>query len=391
MVGHTRSPLAWVTAGVFLHFMCWRLLTPLVPLWAGHFGATPLAVGALLTGYAATDLVCAPALGALSDRLGRKPIIVISLGLSATAFAMTALATSLVMLFAAQVVGGLGAGIVCIAQAMVADQVQPARLAPAMGYLFAAIGVANVAGPALGGVLSELGATVPFWAAALLALGATILMGTMLPETRCRRGAACASTTAVRWRELLRPQWIHRLAAVALVFGCVIVTLDTVLVLFTHRMLDWTAVPNEWLFAYLGGLVVITQLAVVGRCAARFGERWVLVAGLAAAALGLLVLGVSPAGAAPVLVGVGLSGVGIGLIAPLLPTLFCFASPIENRGAILGLAQGVIALARLFGPLMATAAFTSSTGAPFVIAGLLCLPGIALLTVGNRSALDAGR
>lgn len=385
MTGHARSPLAWATAGVFLHFTCWRLLTPLVPLWAGHLGATPLAIGALLTGYALTDFACAPVLGALSDRLGRRPIIVASLGLSAAAFAMTALATSLVMLFAAQLVGGLGAGIVCVAQAVVADQVHPDRLAHAMAYLFAAIGVANVAGPALGGVLSELGATVPFWSAAGLALAATALMAAALPETRRRRDTADTPAAAVHWRELLRPQWIHRLAVVALIFGCVIVTLDTVLVLFTNHLLGWTEAPNEWLFAYLGAVVVTMQLVLVGRCAARFGAQRVLAAGLLLAALGLLLLGVSPA-AVPVLIGVGLSAVGIGLVAPLLPTLFCFASPVENRGAILGLAQGVIALARLVGPLMATAAFTWSIGAPFVIAGLLCLPGVALLAVGSRPA-----
>ncbi|MGH3563843.1 MAG: MFS transporter [Mycobacterium sp.] len=360
-LGWTRSPLALVTAGVFLHFTCWRLMTPLLPLWASRLGATPLVVGALLTGYAAAELASTPVLGTLSDRFGRKPIIVISLGFSATSFAMTAFAKSLPMLFAAQIVGGLGAAIVSVAQAMVADWAHPGRLAQAMGYLLAAIGVASAVGPALGGALSTLGPTVPFWAAAALASGNTVMMWAILPETRRRGSTASSVSAAVRWRELLRSSWIHRLAVTALIFGCVIVTLETVLVLFTNRALGWAEAPNGWLFAYLGAVVVVMQLGVVGRCATRFGERRLLLGGLAVAAAGLVLVGVSPA-AAPIVIGVGLIGIGVGLIAPLLPTLFCFATPAENRGAVLGFMQGIIALARLVSPLMATAAFTCRSG-----------------------------
>jgi predicted MFS family arabinose efflux permease len=384
-----RSPLVLVTAGVFLYFTSWKLMTPLLPLWAGRLGATPLAVGGLLTGYAAADLACTPVLGALSDRFGRKPVIVVSLGLSAACFTMTALARSFAVLLAAQIVGGLGAAIVSAAYAMVADRVHPGGLAHALAYLLAAIGVANAVGPALAAALSTLGPTVPFWAAAALACGTTVMMGATLPETRRRGSAVDNVSAAVRWRDLLRSSWIHRLAVTALIFGCVIVTLETVLVLFTQRALGWAEVPNGWLFAYFGVVVVVMQLGVVGRCVVWFGERRLLLGGLAVAALGLALLGISTT-AAPVVIGVGVIGIGVGLIAPLLPTLFCFASPAENRGAVLGFMQALVALARLISPLMAGAAFTWSIGAPFIIVGLLCLIGVCLLAVGSKPAIDAG-
>ncbi|MGH3562564.1 MAG: MFS transporter, partial [Mycobacterium sp.] len=210
----------------------------------------------------------------------------------------------------------------------------------------------------------------------------------LLPETRRRDGTARAAPAPVRWRELLRSSWIHRLALTTLIFGSVIVTLEAVLPLFTHRALGWAEAPNGWLFAYLGGVVVAMQLGVVGRCAARFGERRLLLGGLAVATLGLILLGISTT-AAPVVIGVGLIGVGAGAIIPLLPTLFSLASPAENRGAVLGFAQGLFALARLVTPLMASAAFTWSIGAPFIIVGLLCLLGVCLLTVRNKPAVDA--
>ncbi|HEX7321905.1 MAG TPA: MFS transporter, partial [Mycobacterium sp.] len=146
--------------------------------------------------------------------------------------------------------------------------------------------------------------------------------------------------------------------------------------------------PNGWLFAYLGVAIVAMQLGLVGRCATRFGERRLMLGGLAAAAAGLILLGVSTT-VAPVLVGVGLIGVGSGTIIPLLPTLFLLASPGESRGAVLGFAQGLIALARLVGPLVAAAAFTWSLGAPFIIVGLACVLGVALLTAGRNPVIDA--
>ncbi len=382
-----RPPLALVTAGIFVEFTCWKLMAPLLPLWATRLGATPLMVGVLLTAFAATELGSAPMLGTLSDRFGRKPVIVVSLGLSVLAFAMVALAKSLAMLLAAQIVGGFGAAIVSVGQAVVADWVDPARLASAMAYLAAAIGVAHAVGPALGGALSALGPTVPFWAATVLAAGNTAMIWVLLPETRRRDRPAVAATVPVRWRELLRSRWIHRLALTTLIFGSVLVTLESVLPLFTHGVLGWVEAPNGWLFAYLGIVVVVMQLGVVGRCSARFGERRLLLGGLAVTAPGLILLGVSTT-AAPVIIGVGLIGAGAGAIIPLLPTLFCFASPVENRGAVLGFAQGLIALARLVSPMVATAAFTWSIGAPFIIVGLLCLLGVVLLTVGNKPAID---
>ncbi|HEU0192301.1 MAG TPA: MFS transporter [Mycobacterium sp.] len=380
--------MAPVTAGIFVEFTCWKLMAPLLPLWASRLGATPLAVGGLLTAFAAAELGCAPLLGALSDRFGRRPVIVVSLALSVASFAMVALARSLATLFAAQIVGGFGAAIVSVGQAAVADRVNPTRLAQAMAYLAAAIGIAYVVGPALGGALSALGTTAPFWAATVLAFGNTAMIWALLPETRSPDRAADPMPAAVRWRELLRPKWMHRLALTALIFGSVIVTLEAVLPLFTHRVLGWDEAPNGWLFAYLGVAIVAMQLGLVGRCATRFGERRLMLGGLATAAAGLILLGVS-ATVAPVLIGVGLIGVGAGTIIPLLPTLFCLASPGENRGAVLGFAQGLIALARLVGPLVATAAFTWSIGAPFIIVGLACVLGVALLTAGRNPVIDA--
>lgn len=374
--GAVRSPLVLITVGLFLEFTCWKLMAPLLPLWASRLGATPVLVGVLLTVFAAVELGCAPLFGTLSDRFGRKPVIVASLGLSTAAFALIALARSLPMLLVAQAVGGSGAAIVSVGQAAVADRVGPGRLIHAMTCLAVAIGVGEAVGPALGGALSALGPTAPFWAAAALTGANMALIGALLPETRGRAEAAGPSA-ALRWRGLVRSPGMRRLGLATLIFGSVPVTLEAVLPLFTSRVLGWAEAPNGWLFAYLGVVVVVVQLGVVGRAAQRFGERRLLGGGLAIAAVGLTLLGVGRT-AAPVIAGVGIIGVGAGVVIPLLPTLFCLAAPAPDRGAVLGFAQALIALARLVSPILAATAFTWSVGAPFLLVGVLCLAGAGL-------------
>src|SRR5574337_1372459 len=144
-----RSPLVLVTVGMFLEFTCWKLMAPLLPLWATRLGAAPLMVGVLLTAFSAIELSCTPVLGTLSDRFGRKPVIVISLGFSVVAVAINTAAESLPLLLAAQIVGGLGTAVVSVGQAVVADWVQPGRLAHAMAFLATGMGVAHAVGPAL--------------------------------------------------------------------------------------------------------------------------------------------------------------------------------------------------------------------------------------------------
>jgi multidrug resistance protein len=380
-----RSPLVVVVIALFLDFVSLTLAMPLLPFWAEHLGATPLMLGGLITAYALAQLACTPALGVLSDRYGRKPVIVTSLLLSGASFALTALAGSLLVLFAARIVGGLGASIVGAAQAVVADRVAPRDQARAMGFIGAAIGLGHVFGPALGGALSTLGTTVPFWVAALLALGNAALVWTLLPETHrpALEGGHVTSTTS--WTSLIRAGSMRRLAVVALVFALVTVVLETVLALFTSRTFGWVAVENGWLFAYLGIVVVVMQLGVVGALAKRTGERRLLVAGLGITGMGLLLLGASRD--VPALVAaIGLIGVGSGTVAPLLPTLFSFASPPELRGAVLGFAQGLSGVGRLVGPLLAGGLFTVQVGLPFLASGLLCLLGGFLLLPGIERA-----
>lgn len=373
MPATARSPLPAVLAAVFAEFTCWKLIAPLLPLWAARLGAHPLQVGLLVSAFAAAELGCAPLLGTASDRFGRRPVLLASLAASAASFTLIALAHSVPVLLAAQLLGGCGAAVVSVGQAAIADRTPAPRLAQAMAYLAGVIGVAYVAGPALGAGLSLRAPGLALAAAAVLAAVNTVVAAVLLPETH--PGGARTGGAAVRWSALLARPGMAALAAATLIFGSVIATLEAMLPLFTRAALGWAEAANGALFAYLGAVLVLMQFGVVGAAARRFGERPVLLGGLVVAGTGLLVLGgAGPAGgAAAVLAGVGLVAAGAGVVIPLLPTLFCLTGPPGAHGSVLGMAQALTALARLTAPVAAGVVFDRAAGAPFLAIGLGCL------------------
>ncbi len=374
-----RATLALIASTLFLDFVGLTLVIPLLPFWAEALGAGPVAIGALATSYALAQLAFTPVLGAISDRRGRKQVIFASLLLSAVSFGLTALATSLPALFLARLVGGLGASDVGAAQAVAADVTSPAGRARAMGVVGAAIGLGHVVGPAAGGLLAGLGPAVPFWGAAVLALVNAALVKVMLPETRRRDALVANSATAKLpvWGRLLTRVAIRRLAAVSLLFTTGTMAMETVFALFSQRSFGWGVTENGLSFAALGGVVALVQLGLVGRLAERFGERRLLLAGLALLGGGLALIPLG-AGLGPLFAALGVVAIGIGLVSPSVPTLLSFAAPAEMQGTVLGLAQGVTGAGRLLGPLAAGGLFALDPGLPFLAGGVLCVAGLLL-------------
>src|SRR6266700_4625262 len=179
-----RSPLFLMALTIFIDFTGFGLVIPLLPFWAEHLGANAVGVGLILTIYALAQFIFPPILGSLSDRYGRRPVIIASLLVEALSLAFTALASTLPLLFIARFISGIGSSNIGSAQAVVSDVTPAEGRARGMGLIGAAIGLGFVVGPALGGVLAPLGTAVPFWAAMLVALANALLVLRFLPETR---------------------------------------------------------------------------------------------------------------------------------------------------------------------------------------------------------------
>src|SRR5258708_19224782 len=178
-----RSPLFLMAFTIFIDFTGFGLVIPLLPFWAQHLGANAVGVGLILTIYALAQFIFTPILGSLSDRYGRRPVIIASLVIEAIALVLSALANTLPLLFVARFIGGVGSSNIGSAQAVVSDVTPPEGRARGMGLIGAAIGMGFVVGPAIGGVLAPLGPPIPFSVAPVVSVVNTLLVNLFLPET----------------------------------------------------------------------------------------------------------------------------------------------------------------------------------------------------------------
>lgn len=380
-----RSPLFLMALTIFIDFTGFGLVIPLLPFWAEHLGAGPVGVGLILTTYALAQFIFTPILGTLSDRYGRRPVIIASLCIEALAFALTALAGSLPFLLLARFIGGLGASNIGSAQAVVADVTPPEERARGMGLIGAAIGLGFVVGPALGGGLAALGATVPFWVAMGVAIANMLLVLRFLPETRTQRDTTKTAQKGTfvllaGWRQALRYPAVARLVVVNLLFTVAFTAMEAIFPLFTQHAFGWGAVQNGYIFTYVGIIIVIMQGALVGQLVKVFGEKRLLIGGLALLAAGLALLAWSTQ-LALLLTALGILSAGDGAVNPTISTLLSFASPTEAQGEALGFAQGMAGLGRIIGPLAAGSLFAfGGPGAPFLIgAGLVLVAALVTL------------
>jgi len=390
-----RSPLFLMALTIFIDFTGFGLVIPLLPFWAEHLGANAMGVGLILTVYALAQFIFTPVLGSLSDRYGRRPIIIASLSIEALSFALSALANTLPFLLLARFIGGLGASNIGSAQAVVSDITPAKDRARGMGIIGAAIGLGFVVGPALGGLLAPLGPALPFWVAMGVAIANMLLVFFFLPETRNPQASTQADESRegntfvllAGWRQALRNATVARLVIINLLFTIAFTAMEAIFPLFTQHVFGWTAMQNGYVFTYVGFVIVIMQGGLVGQLVKRFGERSLLIAGLIMLGAGLALLSISTQ-LALLLIALGILSAGDGMVSPTISALLSFASPSEAQGETLGFAQGIAGLGRVIGPLIAGTIYTlGGPSTPFLLgAGLVLLAAlIAIPTLASPS------
>lgn len=370
-----RRILAILFVTVLLDLLGFGMIIPLLPFYAQQYGASEVQIGLLFASYSAAQLVFAPLLGRLSDRVGRRPVILASLGTGIAAYLVFAAAPSFIVLLLARTASGAAASTFGIAQAYVADVTPPAERARGMGLLGAALGLGFVAGPALGGLLGLYSlVAVPLGAAALAALNFTLALA-WLPESRSATRRERARSTA--WLDVAALGRLGRdrklLAIMALFF---LVTyafsqMEATLALYCQLRFGFGQVETSGLFVFVGVIMVAVQGGLVGRLVPRFGERRLILVGIALMAAGLLALPAAPvvallAGAA------GLLALGNGLWHPAYLGLLSRLTADDTQGGTLGLSRSFGALARVLGPPAGTWLFAHlGAGWPFWSAGAL--------------------
>jgi multidrug resistance protein len=366
-----RSPLLVIFITVFIDLIGFGIVIPVLPFYVegSRFNASPSMVGLLFASYSIMQLFFTPILGRLSDRYGRRPVLLVSLLGTAAGFLMLGLATTLWMLFAGRIIDGISGGNISTAQAYIADVTTPENRAKGMGMIGAAFGLGFIFGPAIGGVLSRWGIQVPFLFAAALALMNATLLYFVLPETVTKDHPARASAATGRWAQLFAALKQRRLAFVLAVYFLFIVAFSMMtssFALFTMFRFGFDAHDTGWLFVYVGVIGAVIQGGLIGRLVKRFGEPQLTIVGALLFAVSLFSIPLTNphTGLATLLVVGALFAVGNALSTPSLTSLASKSVGRAEQGGVLGVTQSVASLARAVGPLIAAALIYSAVAQP---------------------------
>jgi len=350
---------------VLVDLIGFGIIIPLLPFFAEHFGASPFEVGLVMASYSAAQLVAAPLWGRISDRVGRRPVLLATLLGMVAGYVALASIESLAALFAVRIATGFMAGNISAAFAYVADVTAPETRARGMGLIGAAFGLGFIAGPAIGGLLAgpdpaAADFRTPALAAAALSALAFALTWFRLPESlplETRTLQPGAARTARRpWFEMPRRPRLNGMIGLMFLATFVFAGMEATFAIWSERQLGWGPEQNGYLFAFIGILSAAIQGGMIGRLAARFGERRLVSIGAIFLALGLAAIPF--AGNVYALVpAMVLAGSGFSLVSPALNSLISLEAAERERGGIMGLARSSATLGRVLGPAWAGAIF----------------------------------
>jgi DHA1 family tetracycline resistance protein-like MFS transporter len=359
---------------VALDLIGFGIIVPILGRYAERFGASGLTVGFLFASFSLAQLLCAPLLGRLSDRIGRKPVIVISLIGTAIGSFITGAAGVLWLLFAGRIVDGASGGSLSVAQAAVADLATEAERPRLIGMLGAAFGVGFVLGPAIGGLAALGGPHVPFYVAGVLASINAVAAIVRLPETRLARDRVRRPFLSTPSTPILR-----HLAVIGFTTVVAFTAFEATFSLFGDRRFGLTEASSAAVFLGVGLVLVAIQGGAYGRLVERFGTPRLFAIGLSMLIAGLALTAVAKVW--PVLIiALLLLSVGQGCASPSMTSLVTQHAPADRRGEALGFQQSSYAVGRVLGPPAAGAMFDRvGIWSPYLAGSVLCVVAMGLV------------
>jgi DHA1 family tetracycline resistance protein-like MFS transporter len=339
------------------------LVLPLLPFYAERFGATPQIVGLLVTTYALCQLVAGPFLGQLSDRYGRRRLLIVSQIGTLIGFIILGNATSLVLVFLSRFIDGITAGNLSLAQAYISDVTEPKDRAKAFGIIGIAFGLGFLIGPAVSGFLAQFGYRYPVYLACVLSFLSIMATTFYLPEIKPAQhenaGPGGKRLAVLNWAEYVRFFKRPELGSLLTEFFCFSMAFAMFIsgfALYAERRFTLHGLPFGprevgYLYAYSGFLGIIIQGGLLGRLVKRFGEGKLVIAGFLAMALGHGLMSITFV--IPALLVVSTFGsFGTGILRPTLTSLITQAVGRHEQGVVLGLNQSLMSIAQIVAPII---------------------------------------
>jgi multidrug resistance protein len=359
------------------------IVFPILPLYARRFHVSSVAATGLVAAFSAASFVFSPIWGRVSDRVGRKPILLLSLAGTAVGSLLTGLAGGIVILYVARIIDGISGASISVAQAAVSDVASPQQRPRLFGLLGAAFGLGFVAGPALGALAAVVGPRVPFYLAAAIAGVNALVAWRRLPETHHP-----AELTTSPGKRRLNPlaalagaHGVSQLISVAFFTLLAFSAFEATFSLFAHSRLGLDLGSSAAVFAVIGLVIVVVEGGLIHPVVVRLGEMGTLRSGLIAEVAGLLALAFVRSWGALVPALLALT-VGQGLVQPTMSSALAGRAPPQRRGEVLGAQQSAGGLARVLGPILGGVLFERvGPGAPYAAgAGLVALSLLLLHT-----------
>lgn len=401
--------LAVLFTVVFINLVGFGLVVPLLPFFAQSLKAEAWQITLMFSAYSLGQFFAEPFWGRLSDRIGRKPVLLITLIANALGYLMLAFAPNIWLAIAIRLFTGLGAGNISTVQGYVADVTPPEQRAGRMGLIGAAFGLGFIVGPGLGGLLTQpqlghIGYQLPIFLAAALAALAAVGVVVFLRESRAKADPAAPRPAFLAGLQFARSQpVISRVLVVTLIYMAGFSAMEAVFGLWAEDRYSWGPREVGLSFMVVGLVSTLNQGVFAGRLARRFGEARVLASGMLLFGASLVLQVVAPKAWFPggvlnlgvfslpvpegwiIPVVMALGACGMSMAMPNISAMISRASPPDRQGAMLGLNMASSSIARIFGPIIAGALFSGlGHDWPFLVGAALTLPAAIM-------AINAGR
>lgn len=367
--GRWASPLLPIFLIVAVDILGFTIILPLLPFYSERLGASPTVVGEIVAVFALCQLVAGPILGQLSDRFGRRPVLLISQAGTLAGFLLLAFSTRLWMVFVARAIDGATAGNLTTAQAYISDVTKPEKRAQAFAIIGVAFGFGFLVGPAISGYLARYGYQAPILAAAALSLTSILCTFFLLPrrEEMLERNAAEDAEAGPggkrlslfswgAYRKYFRDPELAKLLAQWLLFSLSFSTFVAGFALFAERRYQWNghAVGVRevgYIFAFNGFIGIIMQGGLVGRLVKWFGERRMVQVGFVSTVVGYAALGFTNT-IGQLLWVLGLASIAGAGLRPALTSLITQRAGRREQGVIIGLTQSLTSIAQIAAPIV---------------------------------------
>ena len=405
----SRSALGVLFAVVFINLVGFGLVVPLLPFFALSLDASAWQITLMFSAYSLGQFFAEPFWGRLSDRIGRKPVLLVTLVANAVGYLALAFVPNIWLAIAVRLFTGLGAGNISTVQGYIADVTPPEQRAGRMGMIGAAFGLGFIVGPGLGGLLTQpqmghLGYQLPIFVAAALAALAAVGVIVFLRESRAKADPAAPRPRFLAGLHDARANpVVSRVLMVTLVYMAGFSAMESVFGLWAEDRYAWDAREVGLSFMVVGIVSALNQGVFAGRLARRFGEARVLATGMLLFGASLVAQVVAPvawfpavsldfgAWTLPVVQGwiipviMALGACGMSLAMPNISALISRSTPPDRQGAMLGLNMASGSVARIFGPVIAGFLYSAfGHDWPFLVGAALTVPAAVM-------AINAGR